>query len=277
MKTVQWVAGSIAVVAVAHVAVAFFTVDVCDQQLAGSGAVVTICRHPQMSDPPIAALGVLVLAALGFFFTEISGFGFTLKRTVEAAAQTAQDAARVADEARESIKDIEVDVREGVGEALSKASAPASRSLDDLDPIDRLAARYNEIRWTTPSGSSRDTQMSDILDRMTTTLRDTTDFDVAAHLRSTDAGKRLAAVAYIDTHPDPQWIGELVNMTLMETKAFNETRALRTLRRLIEGHCDRLTPAARQQLQRRQSDLRPTSGRANEIRQLLAACPPSTS
>src|SRR6266851_10129823 len=85
--------------------VVFFSVDVCDQQLSSKGTAVKVCRHLQASDPPVIAVALVVLAALGVFFTEISGFGFTLKREVREATKKAEEARTVGAINEERIKE----------------------------------------------------------------------------------------------------------------------------------------------------------------------------
>jgi len=57
----------------------------CGDQVDAKGNLQTICRDPEVTDPPIVALGLIVLATLGVFYTEISGFGLTLKREIREA------------------------------------------------------------------------------------------------------------------------------------------------------------------------------------------------
>jgi hypothetical protein len=64
----------------------------CGTEVTASGAIKNnICRDPEVSDPAIVALGVVVLATLGVFFTEISGFGLTFKRQVNEADANARE------------------------------------------------------------------------------------------------------------------------------------------------------------------------------------------
>src|SRR5919204_621638 len=57
----------------------------CGTELTASGATKNICRDPEVTDPAIVALGVVIIATLGIFYTEISGFGLTFKRRVDEA------------------------------------------------------------------------------------------------------------------------------------------------------------------------------------------------
>jgi len=96
---VRWLAGVLFIAGVAVAVVAFFAVEVCDGQLTGSGDVVDVCRHMQITDPPVIAVGIVVLASLGAFFTEVSGLGISLKRDVKDAKDVSSTARRVASDA----------------------------------------------------------------------------------------------------------------------------------------------------------------------------------
>ena len=57
-------AASLVVLAAGAAVVLFFTAEVCDQQLASNGTVVRVCRHPQMTDPPMVVTGLVILVLL---------------------------------------------------------------------------------------------------------------------------------------------------------------------------------------------------------------------
>jgi hypothetical protein len=128
-RRMKWIAGAAITLAVGMIVAAFFVVEVCDQQLASTGSVVTVCRHPSVTDPPIVAVGAVVLALLGVFFSEVSGFGLTLRREVEAAKDTAEKAARDVREAQRSI----LATREQLREELRQAMTTALRADDSVD------------------------------------------------------------------------------------------------------------------------------------------------
>jgi hypothetical protein len=82
----------------------FSKVRICDQQLSNQGSLVPVCRHLQISDPPITLLGIVLLGliVIAFPVAEISVFGFSLKQRIneaKAAAQAAEEAAKSAGEA----------------------------------------------------------------------------------------------------------------------------------------------------------------------------------
>jgi hypothetical protein len=229
-----------------------------------------------MTDPPVVAIGAIVLAALGAFFTEISGFGVTLKRTVEEANRTAQAAERSANEAKETVQEVTGDLAEGISAVLEThgVAGIGEGPPEALDPVERLAARYNQIRWTMPSGSQRTAEMTNVFLQMQELLRDATDFDVSGHLRSADRGKRLAGIAYLYTNPDSARANELAEVALSEDKPFGEYQALVALRKLVRGNCSALGDANRIRLRSRQAELPPGTDRATEINRLLRDCPP---
>jgi hypothetical protein len=274
-KAAQWVAGLILFAGLVALAGAFFTVRVCDQQLADTGSVVTVCRHPQMTDPPVVAIGAIILAALGAFFTEISGFGITLKRAVEETNRIAQAAEQTANEAKETVNEVAGDLAEGIGAALrTRDDQGLVEPARNTDPVARLAARYNEIRWTMPSGLERIAEMTKVLMQMQELLRGVRDFDLTGHLRSTDRGMRLAGIAYLNTNPDPARANALADVALAEDKPFGEYWALVTLRKLVGTDCTALDNDRRIRLRARQAELTRGTDRAIEISRLLRTCPP---
>jgi len=202
IKSMQWAAVLVLAVGTGLLVVGFFRIQVCDQQLSDSGAVVSICRHPQLTDPPVVAVGIMMLAALAAFFTEISGFGITLKRTVEAANRAAEAAERTANTAKATVEEVAGDLAEGIGAALRSRVGAGDDEVrsDTIDPVVRLAARYNEIRWTIPSGGQRTAQMTRVMLELQELLRGVQNFDVTGYLHSEDRGLRLAGIAYLNSN-----------------------------------------------------------------------------
>ncbi|MFI8235813.1 hypothetical protein ACIF83_00880 [Streptomyces sp. NPDC085866] len=274
VRPFQWAAAALVALAAGTAVVLFFTTDVCDQQMASNGNVVTVCRHPQMTDPPMVVLGLVILVLLGVFFSEVSGFGITLKRQVEEARSAAQEAIRETREVEARHQETADDLADGVREALSRAQ-PGGRAEGpaSADPVGRLAARYNEIRWTMSSGQARTQAMSEVVDEMVGLLRGARDFDVESHLRSSDRGLRLAAAAYLYANPDPAWGRALAEAAVSEDKPFNEYWALKALREVFRGHCEFLDEETRDLLQRRLNQLLPGNDRAGQIKKLLRDCP----
>ncbi|WP_042373060.1 hypothetical protein [Streptacidiphilus neutrinimicus] len=275
IRPFEWVAALLVVLAAGAAIAMFFTQEVCDQQLAATGSVVTVCRHPQMTDPPMVIFGLVILVLLGVFFSEVSGFGITLKRQVEEARSTAQEAIRETRQIDERHREAAGDLAEGVREALNRVQ-PSGQVVEPMpvDPVDPLAARYNEIRWTMSSGPARTAEMTAVVHEMISLLRGAREFDVASHLRSSDRGLRLAAVAYLYANPDPAWARQLAETAVSEDKPFNEYWALKALSEVLRGHCEELDDAMRDKLQLRSRQLPPGTDRSEQINKLLHDCPP---
>jgi hypothetical protein len=226
----------------AYLVVIFFTVTVCNDQIASNGNVGRVCRHVELTDVLVAPVGVLMVVALSTFFAEISWFGITLKRRLEKVEAEASDARR---EARDAL----------------------------------LAAKYNSIRAGFRAGPERDAGMQRVWLEMTEQLRDEPDFDLAEHLRSGDDGLRLAGYAYLLSHPEDRWIPELVKIIDADRANFNQEMGLRTLKTLLRGKCRLLTDELRSELKRleqewqREHKDRSESKRAQEVKGILKQCP----
>ncbi|MEU4424490.1 hypothetical protein AB0F81_28045 [Actinoplanes sp. NPDC024001] len=268
LRRLRWAAGAALVLAVAAIIVVYVTVEICDQQLSSTGAVVDVCRHPRVTDPPVLALGVMILACLGAYFSKASAYGIALERAVEDAKRTAEEAAREVRQTHERVRETAADLGEGVRQALRQTPAGT-----DADPIRQLAARYNECRWTLPGGPARTEKMTALAYEMIAVLRRRPDFDVGAHLRCPDRGMRLAAAACLYANPDPAWAGRLAQAAVAEDKPFNEYWALRALSKVLEGHPGALDDTARTLLRQRRALLNSGTDRTRLIDQLLRDSP----
>jgi hypothetical protein len=71
--------------------------------------------------------------------------------------------------------------------------------------------------------------MTQIVHRMRENAVRLTNFDVDSYLRTNNAGRRLAAYAYLYARPDPAWATALAQAVLTDDKPFNEYWALRAL------------------------------------------------
>ncbi len=275
VRLLQGLAGIVVAASIIGVVVAFFTIDVCDQQLAETGRPVEVCRHLQATDPPVVAAGVVVLAALGAFFTEISGFGISLKRAVAQATDLAQDAKQSADAAREQTRQLTEstddlhEATDSVMTSIGRDRTLAGTATRPLTPLNLLAAEYNRIRWTTPSGKPRTAAMEGIVAQMRTAAESTDDFDVDTNLHDPDRGQRLAGYAYLYTKPDPGHAATLANNAVTEDRSFGQYWALRTLTRQLEVNPMALDHGAVRRLRLLRQDLPPDSDRARHLQQVL--------
>jgi hypothetical protein len=107
----------------------------CGTEVTASGITRNICRDPEVTDPAIVALGLVILAALGVFYTEISGFGVTLGRRVNEAGANAR-------ESLSQISELQA-VRKSVQETQEDFADTNTRTDDRLTGLERA---IREIR-----------------------------------------------------------------------------------------------------------------------------------
>jgi hypothetical protein len=270
---------------VAGAIVAFFAVDVCDQQLSSNGRAVEVCRHLQASDPPVIAVALVVLAALGVFFTEISGFGLTLKREVKEASKKDEAAQTVAETTRDKINETAGDLAD-LGRVVvpqddatvrSEADTTAGGEAERADPaLVECAEDYNRLRLTMPSGSKRTAEMESVVRRMIALFENHRDFDIQANLMSPNRGLRLAAYVYLYANPEPMWTRDLVSALLdLEDKPFGQYWALEALAKQREKDPMAVdTETRRRLIDELQPRLPRTSDRARVLSRVLDARAP---
>lgn len=155
--------------------------------------------------------------------------------------------------------------------AVQPQSPPEAPQLDER--LVDLAQQYNEVRWTMPSGNERTRRMTSIVDSMIAICREVDVQNVDELLSSPDRGIRLAGVAYLNAHPDARYVDALAKVALTPDKPFNEYWALLTLRKVLQGNCDRLVASLRLRLQQRLREVAGDTDRAREIQRILAECP----
>lgn len=236
---VRWrrtAAGGLLVVMVVLVAAVFFPGRVCNDQVIGSGKVVSVCRHLEATDPPVIAIGIVILAALGVFYSEISGFGISLKRRVDEVDQTARTGLQLAEQNQAATRRLDEttgDLATYNLESRKQPPGPADSEKARTSVgarVQELAVRYNTLRGTMPSSDYRTALMADIVRELRNLLREVPDFDVAGYLSSADRGLRLAAYAYLQEHQAPQYRPQLVTVACAEDKPFGQYAALDALR-----------------------------------------------
>ena len=263
LKPIEWwTIGLIGGLAAAIVC-AYIFLDVCDDQLAATGDSVQVCRHLQMTDPPITIGALVILALLCVFFSEVSGFGLTFKRKVEAIDQQVTAV-------KEAISEDRVDIQDYVDERI-RGEDPTVAELEDPNFIKPLIDEYNHVRLNEPSGAARTKIMDEITFRMREALNGVDDFPVLTYLRDDDAGRRLAAVTYLYMNPDPQQAILLADAALSERRGHNEYWAWAALRKLVAKDCGVLDDYYWQRIRLRATELEGT-GRARQMDLLLDAC-----
>jgi hypothetical protein len=181
----------------------------------------------------VLAGGFVLLVALGTFFGEISGFGFSLKQDVQAALRTAEVAKDQAAEARYATRNFEEtasDLAEGVQQALTKGPLPPELPPDgdSRHELDRLAEEYNHLRWTTKSGPERTVVMTELVQRMIEHARRSrrSTWWLHAYQQRGSAPRRVRLPV---CPPDPAWAPAVAESMLKDDKPFNQFWALRAL------------------------------------------------
>jgi hypothetical protein len=137
-----------AVLASAALVLMFLAVPVCETQLAPNSQPVEVCRHLRITDPPAIVCGLAVLLFLATIFSEVSAFGFTIKRTVEQLQERQELIEEVVEQTQTTASRAEENTRDLYGNLPRPASteqAPAS-SIADLE------SQYDDLRRTMPSG-----------------------------------------------------------------------------------------------------------------------------
>jgi hypothetical protein len=261
-------------VVVAGAIAAFAYVRVCNQQVTATGKIVGVCRHLEATDPPTIAAGLVILALLGVFYTDISGFGVSLRRDVARASDKAERATSVAEDARQAAQNAQstAQVAQNLSFAQPDVRAGAVMDKSELEgKINELADEYNVTRREMSSGSARTTKMTSIISSMISDLKgvDPSLFDVSAHLGSDNEGQRLAAYAYLYANPDPTYTQKIAS-TITRDKPFAQYWALRTLRRQVQLDDESIDLNTRRDLEALLGTLGTGTDRAYELRHLLA-------
>lgn len=263
------VVGVCLVVALVGIFAAFHWYQVCDDQLTDSGTVINVCRHVETTDPPVVMLGVLVLVLLSSFYVEISAFGVTLKGRVAELEQRSEKTERRTDNLQLTVGDLTDFNREQVVPQVMGAQLAVAALEEVPDPrVAGLVTEYNTLRWTLPSSDDRTEKMTDVVSELRRALREAPDFDVTGHLGHTDRGVRLAAFAYLQTHPKPDLTSTIVDKAATEDKPFGQCSALRAaLHQVTEGA--HLTEHDRKTLHELRDRVGHKSDRAHLIKKLL--------
>lgn len=238
-------------VVLALLVLTFLKMRVCDEQLTNAGVSVDVCRHVHLSDPPVAALGIVLvgLVTIAFPFVEISGFGFSLRQRVTKVEESVQEAkdhaegaklsadnastiSKLADEVSKAAKESAESAIQASIDA-QKASANAKRSLLDLEEqvaayerlqklpssdvegrLTLLAREYNETRAAYPSSNdARTAKLTQTVASMVAVVSSAgaQSLDGAASLNSSDMGVRVEAYAYYYVVPDGAAVPLIVN------------------------------------------------------------------
>jgi hypothetical protein len=136
--------------------------------------------------------------------------------------------------------------------------------------IAELAAEYNEVRYTMPSGGARTRRMETIVEAMIDRFQVFGQPNVEALVKSQDRGLRLAAIAAGYAWPSGEQVPALVDAAVTPDKPFNEYWALKALAKSVDTDPRSLSSEDRQRLQYRLRTLPPGSDRARVLRSILS-------
>jgi hypothetical protein len=128
----NWLVVALAAAIVIAFVVMFLTVKVCEDQMATTGdnpGPFAVCRHISITDPPVVALGAALVALIGIFYTEVSGFGITLKRTVNEAKTAAEKAGNQAEAAHDAVSTLNLQISSMRNELQQISTLRANQSL----------------------------------------------------------------------------------------------------------------------------------------------------
>ena len=277
-RRTRYIAGGLIVAALVALASAYFGIRVCDQkQAAGGSRVVSVCRHLDATDPPVIALGIVVLVCLGMFYSEISGFGVSLKRQVQEAAEVAKSAQQLGIQNQKVVKDVRETTDDLTDYNRRKAAKIAEQPaiVDDhgagLDAeLRRLADRYNTLRGTMSSGPERTSRMTEVVKDARTALRHVDGFDFAGSMSSADRGERLVAYAYLKDHVAAEHLTRIVDAAISEDKPFGQYWALLAVENQLGSSSVTLTDQDRRKLEVMQGQIGPATDRGTIIRRILS-------
>ncbi len=218
-----------------------------------------------------------LLVALTAFFSEISGFGFALKRDVQRANERASNAESQATSAVSAAQSARRVSQVAENLSINAASSQSGQAVRDgaeatQAEVERMAAEYNQVRQTESSGSARTAKMTTIVSNMIAALSgiEPNAFHVAGHLgQQSDDGRRLAGFAYLYANPNPEFTPLLANAIPADPTPFGQYWGIRALRKQVARDPSALDMNTRRRLERYLAGLGPNTDRAYELREVL--------
>jgi hypothetical protein len=270
---VKWLAGFAIAIALAGGTAMYYRMAVCNQQIAPSGQTVTLCRSLQVTDPPLAAVALVVFIALMAFFGEVSGFGFSFKRQIRRAVRNSDEAIAKATDATNAARSAQQtsQVAEELAARTSRNDWSTRSLLDVRATINGLVEQYNRLRAEQQTGPERTARMTAIVSKMVSASsgldRDIIDLD--SYIGGPDDGRRVAAYSYLYANPDSRLGTTLAGAILAEPTRFGQYWGIRALRRLVANDPAALDLNSRRDLEQFLSRLGRNTDRAFELRQLL--------
>ena len=271
-KTAKVVAGIVIAVALVIGALLYTKTQVCDQQVTDAGSIIEACRTPQSTDPHMILVAAVIVVALSAFFSEISGWGFGLKRAARRAERKADAASRQAVVAK-NVAESALQTSHVAEQATLDRGATTMKDSHgnvDLRGIEDLVAEFNDVRTQT-RGAARVSKETSVVSRMISALNGASPeiLDIHHYLTGDD-GQRLAAYAFIYANPEIASAPQLVRAILGERANFSQYWAIRALRRIVTVDPAALDLNSHRELASLLSKLGKGTDRAYELRQVLA-------
>ncbi|HEX8651375.1 MAG TPA: YEATS-associated helix-containing protein [Pyrinomonadaceae bacterium] len=175
----------------------------------------------------------------------ISSLSAEVIRKAKEATQKAEQATNVAEQAKDTALTAQgaaVSAQRKI-EVVEGRSAPPSEQAalrEGTSPskqLDSLIKQYNEVRSTQKPGGARTSVMTGIVREMIDLAPSLRDFPTLDYLRDpNDAGKRLAAYAYLYSQPDGKLLPPLVDsVTMKDNPPFNQYWGILAIGKLLQG------------------------------------------
>lgn len=213
-------------------------------------------------------LGLLVLALLPWLAPlvksiELSGIGKIELQEIKQQVQEARGAALNAEQQAEY--------------AVARSAAPSiqASAQNAVAPtpevrLSTLAHEYEHIRETQKPGSPRTANMAAIVSQMIDLVPHLQNYPVEESLRSTKAGQRLSAYAYLYAKPQVTHLDSLVeSVTQIEDRPFGQYWGLQAITKVIGSNDHVVNPKVLHQLENFLSQLKPGIDRYYILSRLL--------
>ncbi len=168
------------------------------------------------------------------------------------------------DQTKGAVKSAAIQAQVGAAALSATAGAPSRERLL------ALGEKYERIRDSMPSGSTRTGAMTRVLAEMFKEAAGIPDLEVEPLIASASRGERLAGIAYAHEHPSPERAEMLVGaLAGQEDTPFGQYWVLRALRRIAEGDSRVFAGHLCQQLNAYKNRQKPGTDRRYEVTQLL--------
>jgi len=116
---------------------------------------------------------------------------------------------------------------------MTLTGQPTTRDLGAVE-LQQLADKYIAARASRPRGWERTAEVTRIFGQMTAAALHNVGFDARAALHSSDAGQRLAGIAFLYARPDPTMLEDLVGViTDKEDKGFNQYWGIKAIGKIL--------------------------------------------